>query len=61
VQEVTVKTAPTLLVFKDGTYYEIPDEVATKVLAEVWIRVEQFPSYNQLTGTYRQLTHCEVI
>ena len=41
---------PTLLVFKDSTYYELPADVPDEEFLKLWIETEQFVAYNQLTG-----------
>ncbi|CAK8684748.1 unnamed protein product [Clavelina lepadiformis] len=48
--EISVATKPTVLVFKDGKYYEMQGSPPNAAFVAAWVKVERFPSYNQLTG-----------
>nr|CAB3267136.1 protein disulfide-isomerase TMX3-like [Phallusia mammillata] len=50
-KEINTELSPTVLVFKDEKYYEIPKDGAEAGAIDIWIRLEQFPSYNHLTGS----------
>uniref|UniRef100_H2ZMY9 protein disulfide-isomerase n=1 Tax=Ciona savignyi TaxID=51511 RepID=H2ZMY9_CIOSA len=49
-KDVKTKNMPTVLVFKDGKYYEMPGDPKLVDFVQIWVRAEQFPSYNALTG-----------
>ena len=50
VQSVTLQRDPSILVFKDDSQYEIPADLPDGEFLSMWIKAEQFPNYNQLTG-----------
>ncbi|XP_026689516.2 protein disulfide-isomerase TMX3-like [Ciona intestinalis] len=45
-----IETTPTVVVFKDKKFYEMPANPMSSDFVQMWIRSEQFPSYNALTG-----------
>lgn len=52
-QEVELKSYPTVLVFKDKTYYEYqaPKGVATMSSLQKWVNSERYPAFPLVTGS----------
>ncbi|KAL3859864.1 hypothetical protein ACJMK2_010053 [Sinanodonta woodiana] len=51
-QEVKLTAVPTILVFKDRTYfeYEAPDSVATMSSVQSWVNGERYPAFPKISG-----------